>query len=131
VTLRLAGLRPARPGRAGAEDGTVTAEAALVLPALVLALVAALGVAVAGAARVACVDAAGSAARSLARGDAPDRARALALAAAPGAAVDLGGAGDRVVVVVSRQVGLPGLLRGLRVTVSGRAAAVREPGAAA
>jgi Flp pilus assembly protein TadG len=106
----------------------VTAEAALTLPCVALALLGALSLAGAGAAKVACTDAAGSAARSLSRGDSIDRARAVALAAAPGATVSWRRTSDEVVVEVRRRVRGRGLLAGVTVTVGARAVGVPERG---
>lgn len=106
----------------------VTAEAALALPCVVLALIGALSVAGAGAAKVACTDAAGSAARALTRGDSVDRARAVALAAAPGASVSIRRSSDAVVVDVRRRLHGRGLLSGMGITVGARAVGVPERG---
>jgi len=123
-------LRRFRISRSRGDGGAVTAEAALVLPAMVLVVLAALGLAAAGAQRVACTDAAGTAARALVRGDGVARATALALAAAPGASVRTESLGDEVVVVVRRRLLGPGLLRGLPLTVEARAVGLAEGAAA-
>ena len=115
---------------AGTTDGgMVTAEAAIALPCVALALLGSLSLAAAGAAKVACTDAAGSAARSLSRGDSVDRARALALAAAPGASVVLRRSDGEVVVEVRRRMQGVGLFRGIGISVTARAVGVPELGA--
>jgi TadE-like protein len=101
-----------RLGKAGSlkrvrsDDGYVTAEAAVVLPALVLLLGAALwAIAVAGA-QVRCVDAARDGARAAARGE-PESAvvAAAKLAGPPGCDVDVRREAGRVVVTVRARIG--------------------------
>lgn len=103
------GRRPARAGRAravrGDERGTVTAELALVLPAVVMVLLVCctLGAAVLG--QVRCTDAARAAARAAAIGE--PAAVVLAVAhdlAGPGARVSVAEDGEWVEVVVTRSV---------------------------
>ena len=65
------------------DGGSVTAEAALVLPALLLVLAAVLWGVAGGVAHLRCVDAARTGARALARGEAPGVARAAAVESAP------------------------------------------------
>ena len=89
----------------------VTAEAAVAVGSLVMALAMLLQVFVVVAAHLQVGDAARTAARSLARGDDPAAARAAAHRSAPGAVVDVdaepGGALDVVRVRASRSVALP------------------------
>lgn len=112
------------------ERGSVTAELAVVLPAVVL--VALLGVWSVGAAavHVRCLDAARSGARALARGESPAAVIAVARDAAPaGASVRAGPVeGGLVAVEVEAWVGMPGLWEGPGpgVTVGGRAVAQPE-----
>jgi Flp pilus assembly protein TadG len=90
----------------------VTAEAALVLPvlaAVTLALIWMLGLAVT---QMRVTDAAREAARAVARGDPQVEAERAALTAAPGADVRIETRGDRVRVVVVREVRAPGELLG-------------------
>lgn len=99
-------------GRAAGERGTVTAEAAVVLPivaAFALTLVWMLTV---GIAKVETVDAARDAARAIARGDDPDQAIAIAARTAPpNADIDIGDTDSGVVTVtVSVQAEPPGWL---------------------
>lgn len=119
------------PGRrAAARDaGMVTAEAAVVLPVLLVVLAAAIWVLAAVAGQLRCVDAARAAARAAARGDAPPAVLAAAMEVAPaGAAVQVQRAGGQVRVLVRAEVRpfgealsrLPGM------PVSGRAAALVE-----
>lgn len=92
-----------RPGRAAAADerGYVTAEAAVVLPALVAVLSMTVGVVGALGAQLRCVDAARGAARAAARGESDAYVRAAALRAAPrGATVVIRRSGEQVEVVV-------------------------------
>jgi len=93
--------RPRRP-----DDGYVTAETAVVLPALVVLVGAALwAIAVAGA-QVRCVDAARDGARAAARGESDLAVVAAAKRAGPpGCDVEVSHDGDRVVVAVRARVG--------------------------
>lgn len=119
-----------RQKRLDATDrGAVTAEFAVALPAVVLALAAALwGLAAAGA-TMRCVDAARSGARAAARGDPPAAVEAAVRSAAPrGAEVRVSRDGGLVAVVVRARVGPPGtVLGGLPgLEVQGRAVAAAE-----
>jgi hypothetical protein len=115
------------PSGEGRESGTVTAETAVLLPAvvLVLAVVLAVGSAVTG--QVRCLDAAREAARLSARHEPAVRVRSTALAVAPsGADLVLRSDGSRVEALVSAPVRL--LLPGRPVlVVRGRAVAAVEP----
>lgn len=94
------------------QRGAVTAEAALVLPvlaAVTLALIWMLGLAVT---QMRVTDAAREAARAVARGDPQVEAEQAALTAAPGADVRIETRGDRVRVIVVREVRAPGELLG-------------------
>lgn len=107
------------------DAGMVTVEAALAL----CALVAVLGMALAGIAAVTdqlrCIDAAREAARLTARGE-PGNGRAAAERIAPrGASIAIQTDGDAIAVTVSAAP--IGLLPGL--TLTGQAYAVAEPGA--
>lgn len=85
-------MRRRRSLRSVAYDdaGMVTAEAAVVLPVLVLVLALCLGGIATGIAQMRCVDAARAGARALARGDSTAQAVELARAAAPaGASIDV------------------------------------------
>jgi hypothetical protein len=109
-----------------ADWGMVTAEMAVVLPALVLVLVFALWSVAAVTAQLRCVDAAHTAARALARGEASDVSVAAARAAAPaGARVVVSRSGDLVVVDVRALARLPGPWSGTLpgLPLSGRAVA--------
>jgi hypothetical protein len=89
-----------RPGDRG-DRGFVTAEAAVVLPALVLFVMALMWALLAASAQIQCVDAARAGARAAARQDPPDVVEAMARRAAPdGAAVTVGREGDLVRVTV-------------------------------
>ncbi|MER7762517.1 TadE family type IV pilus minor pilin [Streptomyces sp. NPDC097619] len=68
------------------DRGYVTAEAALVLPALVLLATALVWGLLAAAAQIRCVDAARAGARAAARSEPPGRAEDIAQASAPGGA---------------------------------------------
>ncbi len=113
--------------------GSATAETAVLLPVLLVVLAAAVWVLSCLAAQLKCVDAARAAARAAARGDAPADVRGVGEQLAPsGAAVSVS-TGDRTVhVLVHAEVRPFGqVLRVLpAVTVSGRATAAVEPGAA-
>lgn len=117
-------------GRRGDQRGSVTLELAAALPVLMLLLAVAVGSVRLVTAELACTDAAREAARTLARGEPPERARRLAGSVAPaGAAVRLTIAGDLTVAVVAARVRMAGPLLPA-VTVTGRAVAAQEPGAA-
>ncbi|MGW6576064.1 TadE family type IV pilus minor pilin [Streptomyces sp. NPDC054945] len=81
--------------RGKSDRGYVTAEAALVIPALVLFAALLVWALMAAAAQIRCVDAARAGARAAARSEPVEVARAAARAAAPpGARVELERAGD-------------------------------------
>ena len=85
--------------------GSVTAETAVLLPALLVVLALAVGVLACVAAQLACVDAARAAARAAARGDSPALVRATGRRLAPeGAVVVLRGDEGLVEVVVTARV---------------------------
>lgn len=89
----------------------MTAETALALPAVVVALALVLGVAQVGAAQVRSLDAARAGARRAARGDTPGSVVAAARAVGPrGAAVAVSRSGSTVRVTVAAPVrlSLPG-----------------------
>lgn len=91
----------ARPWR---ERGSVTAEAAVALPALLLVLATALWAVTIVGAQLRCVDAARAGARAAARGEATEEVRAVVLRLAPeGAAVSVRPGADttRVEVIVT------------------------------
>ncbi|MFJ8625975.1 TadE family type IV pilus minor pilin [Kitasatospora sp. NPDC093550] len=116
---------PWRPGRRG-DGGFVTAETAVVLPALVLLAAMLIWGVLAAAAQIRCVDAARVGARAAARGDTD--AAELARAAAPvGARVRVEPAADTVRVDVEAPCAAPGRLGGLlAVRVGAAAVAARE-----
>ncbi|MFF7990426.1 TadE family type IV pilus minor pilin [Kitasatospora xanthocidica] len=123
--------QPRRPwqlwwsGRRG-DGGFVTAETAVVLPALVLLAAVLIWGVLAAAAQIRCVDAARVGARAAARGeaDAVDLARAAAPA---GARVRVALAADTVRVDVDAPCAAPGRLGGLvSVRVGAAAVAARE-----
>ncbi|MCX6502734.1 MAG: hypothetical protein NT132_10100 [Microbacterium sp.] len=95
-------------GRWG-DRGSVTAEFAVALPAVVLVI--ALGAAAlsAGARQVRLQDAAADAARLLARGDDDGRAQAVIGAAVTDAAMSVDHPGDLVCVTATAPAGLPGI----------------------
>ena len=123
--------RPRRPLRGDVADrGTVTAEIAVALPALVLVVAVALwGVSVA-AAHVACVDAARAGARAAARGEPLPAVRAAVLRGAPsGAHVTARRDGDLTEVDVSVELRPPALSGLPPIVVREHAVAATEPGA--
>jgi hypothetical protein len=108
----------------------VTAEAALVLPVLVLVLAAAIGALVVVGAHLRCIDAAREAVRAAARGEEQAAVVAVATAAAPdGARVDVTASGEAVDVTVRAAVAPLGALL-WRVEVSATATARSEAGRA-
>ncbi|MGW1163093.1 TadE family type IV pilus minor pilin [Streptomyces sp. NPDC002513] len=96
-----------RGGGRRRDRGFVTAEAAVVLPALVLFAMALLWALLAASAQIQCVDAARAGARAAARQEPADVVRKVARQAAPdGARVTVSRQGDLVhVVVVARPPG--------------------------
>ena len=123
--------RAPRASARPADGGSVTAEAAVVLPVLLVVLAAAVAVLACVAAQLRCVDAARAAAREAARGEAPADVRAAGQRVAPAdARVTLQADGDTVEVVVSAEVRpFGGVLRVLpSVSVQARAVAAVEPG---
>ncbi|WP_037888516.1 TadE family type IV pilus minor pilin [Streptomyces sp. NRRL S-87] len=96
---------------ARADRGYVTAEAALVLPALVLFAALLVWALMAAGAQIRCVDAARAGARAAARSEPPGAAVAAARAAAPdGARVELVRDGDLWRVRVEAPAPGPGIL---------------------
>ncbi len=111
------------------DSGTATAEMAVALPALVLALAAALWAVLAGAAQVRCLDAAREGARVAARGDSEPLVLEAARRAAPaGAVVTVNRDGDLVRVSVRAEVSPVGNLvrRAPSLSVHGSATAAVE-----
>ncbi|MFG3586571.1 TadE family type IV pilus minor pilin [Streptomyces sp. NPDC047990] len=93
------------------DRGFVTAEAAVVLPSLVLVGMALVWALLAASAQIQCVDAARAGARSAARQDPPDTVLETARRAAPrGARVTVSRTGDLVRVKVTASAPGPGAL---------------------
>lgn len=112
------------------ERGSVTAEAALVLPVLVLLLTVGVGTVGAVAGQLRCIDAAREGARAAARGEPLGTAVELAARAAPaGASVAINVGADRIDVTVTAEIDIGGGLLP-PVTVQGTAVALPEPTAA-
>ncbi|MBB2900885.1 Flp pilus assembly protein TadG [Kineococcus radiotolerans] len=108
------------------DRGSITAEFALALPAVLLLLALALGTARVVLSQVQCADAARAGARAAARGEAPDVVRAAGAAVAPdGAAVTVTRAAGVVVVEVGAVQRLAGPLGG-SVRTGARAVAAVE-----
>lgn len=136
MTVQLESPPPAPPptgtrsrGPAHGDDGSVTAETAVVLPCLLLVLAVLVAVLAVVAGQLRCVDAARSAARLAARGDVVQAVRAEAALRAPdGAVVQVVERGDRVVVQVQARVHPLGWLarRLPGVEVQAEATALRE-----
>ena len=118
--------RPARTG--GRDDGMVTAEAAAVLPVLVLVAVFAVAVVLAAGERNRLVDAAHVAALAAARGDGD--AVSLAQRLAPGADVAVSTSDDTVTVTV-RQALSVGPVHGPTVAITAVAPLEPDPAGAA
>ncbi|MFF9482165.1 TadE family type IV pilus minor pilin [Streptomyces sp. NPDC014733] len=114
--------RPRRP--TGKDAGFVTAEAALVMPVLVVVVAALIWGLMAACARIECVDAARAGARAAARSEPHGAVLRAARGAAPSdARVVVSREGDLVRVRVAAE--LPGLGR-LTVRVGGEAVALAE-----
>ena len=94
------------------ERGSVTAEFALGLPAVMLVLLLVIGMAMHGASRVAMEDGARAAARELARGESAQSAEQIARSAAgDDVAVAISAQGEYTHVVLTRPVRVLGLIR--------------------
>jgi hypothetical protein len=117
-----------QPGLSQLDAGYVTAEAAVVVPVLVLFTGMLLWALMAASAQIRCVDAARAGARAAARSEPRAAALAAAESAAPqGASVALRREGDLVRVHVMAQSLGPGRMAGLlSVTVGADAAALAE-----
>lgn len=87
--------------RRGGEEGSVVAELALSLPAVVLTVLLGVGALGAGATQVALQDAASDAARLVSRGESADRVNAVVAAAAHGASPAIDRPDGLVCVTVS------------------------------
>ncbi|MGC5171489.1 TadE family type IV pilus minor pilin [Micromonospora sp. DT81.3] len=92
------------------DGGSVAAEFAVVLPAILLTLALGAGALAAGAQQVRLQDAAADAARLVARGEAEGRAGAVVAAAVTDAGADIERRGDLVCVTASAAVRAAGLL---------------------
>ncbi|MFI9051706.1 TadE family type IV pilus minor pilin [Streptomyces sp. NPDC053427] len=111
-------------GRSARDAGTVTAEAAVVLPVLVAVVAALVWGLMAVCARIACVDAAQAGARAAARSEPRAAVIRAARGAAPrGARVELAREGDLVRVRVAAELPGPGRLTA---QVRGEATALAE-----
>ncbi|WP_410007809.1 TadE family type IV pilus minor pilin [Planotetraspora sp. A-T 1434] len=111
------------------ERGSVTAETAVALPALVVVLAASLWVIAVVGAHLECVDAARAGARAAARGEAPEAVRSAVVRAAPGGArvvVSPGAEVTRVDVSVAVQPRWGPMLPAVEVRAS--AVSATEPG---
>ncbi|KOG53732.1 membrane protein [Streptomyces griseoflavus] len=116
--------RHVRCGKPVRDEGYVTAEAALVIPALVLFTGALLWGLMAACAQIQCVDAARAGARAAARSETPAAVDAVARGAAPrGARVAQSRKGDLVQVRVTAAAPGPGPLA---LTLRGEATALAE-----
>jgi hypothetical protein len=87
------------------DRGSVVAEFAVALPAVVLVLMLGAGALSSGARQVRLQDAAADAARLAARGEAPDRIAGAVLAAVPGATISVTERGELVCVTASADAG--------------------------
>ncbi|NEM92190.1 TadE family type IV pilus minor pilin [Galbitalea soli] len=105
------------------DRGSVTAEFAVALPAVVLVLAVALGALAAGTRAIALESGAGDAARMLGRGESGDRAAAVLHRAAPGARLRILDADGQACVVA--RVSAP-ILGPITVPLTARACALRE-----
>jgi Flp pilus assembly protein TadG len=95
----------------GGERGSVTAELALALPAVVLALLLGAGALGAASRQVALQDASADAARLLGRGEDAGRASYAVTTAVPGAGMSSSTSGDLVCVRAHAEVGIGGFIR--------------------
>lgn len=106
------------------DRGSVTAELAVGLPAVVVLLVAVLAVAAAGVIHLSCADAARAGARAAALGEDDDAVRGVVGRILRGAQVRVSRADGWVTVVVSDGVDVPG---GEALTATATAVAMVEP----
>lgn len=97
--------------RGDRERGSVAAELALALPAVVLTLLLGAGALGAASRQVALQDAAADAARLLGRGEDPGRAQSAVTAAVPGASMSSSLSGDLVCVTASVDVSIGSIVR--------------------
>jgi Flp pilus assembly protein TadG len=112
------------------DEGAVTAEMAVALPALVLVTILLVWLVAVAGAHIRAADAAREAARSMARGDAPSDARSVVARTGPaGASVTVGGDAEMVTATVRARVRAPGALASLvpSAMVTATATAWREP----
>ena len=100
-----------RASRVGGERGSVAAELALALPAVVLALMLGAGALGAAARQVSLQDAAADAARLLGRGESGGAAATVVAAAVPGAVTSSRASGDLVCVTARADASIGTLLR--------------------
>ena len=111
------------------ETGSVTAEFAAVVPALLLVLAFCLGAVQVVVQQARLTDAAADGARAIARGDGMGTADANVLSAVGSASIAVDRAGDYVCVTASQQAAGPAALAGLN--VSGKGCALGDDGAGA
>lgn len=104
------GAAPRRPRHAG-DRGSVSAELALALPAVVLAFLLGAGALGAASRQVALQDASADAARLLGRGEGQDAAERVVHAAVSGAGVSSSRSGDLVCVTASVDASIGSLIR--------------------
>ncbi|MER6996581.1 TadE family type IV pilus minor pilin [Streptomyces sp. NPDC000410] len=117
-------MRSSDTARTAPDRGSVTAEAAVAVPALVLFTMALVWALMAASAQIQCVDAARAGARAAARSEPRAAALAAARSAAPsGARVSMGREGDLWRVRVEADTPGPGALA---LTLSAQAVAVAE-----
>lgn len=93
------------------ERGSVAAELALALPAVVLTLLLGAGALGAASRQVALQDAAADAARLLGRGEDPGRASSAVTAAVPGASMSSNASGDVICVTARADIAIGSMLR--------------------
>lgn len=103
--------RPVSDRTREGERGSVAAELALTLPAVLLVLVLGVGALGAAARQVSLQDAAADAARLLGRGEDSGAASAVVSRAVPGATMSSSATGDLVCVTARSEVALGALLR--------------------
>ena len=121
-------IRESARRRIRGDRGMVTAETAMVLPALVVVVCVAVSAIAVATAQLRCVDAAREAARAAARGEGASVVRTFAAQAAPGSArVSVSLVGDRAQVTVTATLHPLGRLLP-EISVRARAVGVREPG---
>ncbi|WP_309129496.1 TadE family type IV pilus minor pilin [Microbacterium sp.] len=104
-------MRRGRLNRLGGEEGSVAAELAVSLPAVLVSLLLGVGALTAAAQQVALQDSAADAARLLSRGESAARAAGVVAASVDGARMSTGAAGDMICATAAADFRVGQLIR--------------------